>query len=190
VKVVTVGLDDGTTGLAVVEMDEHGNGQATLLTPPPEQTDQREQVRKVEEPIALTPTETRRSFRLWPEHLARRRHGSALVARALGQLYRARRRFDVRRRRPPAGRVKTRARARAAPRRTGSRSRDRPRQPDDDDVSDGRPRCPRCGAAAHPVPGSALWTCDDCAEAIWEQMVEHELTRVLAEADRITREAA
>jgi hypothetical protein len=188
VKLVTGSFDDGTTGPVVVEFDESGRkGQATLLTPAP--PPKRPIVQTVDEPIALTPTETKRSFRLWRERLGQRRSRSAVVRRAVGQLHRAQRRFDVLRRRPPAGRVKSRARA--APRRTraGVSSRDRPRQPDDDELGD-RPRCPRCGAAARPVPGSALYTCDRCAEAVWEQMVEHELVRVLSEADRITRDAA
>lgn len=74
----------------------------------------------------------------------------------------------------------------------GRRGRGSPPRPgdDDDDLADARPRCPRCGAAARPREGSLLWTCDDCARAIWEQIVQHELWRVLAEADRITRGAA
>jgi hypothetical protein len=40
------------------------------------------------------------------------------------------------------------------------------------------------------VPHSALWTCDRCAEAIWERIVQHELARVLAEAERALSEAA
>lgn len=60
---------------------------------------------------------------------------------------------------------------------------------DDDDLADLHRRCPRCGGAARPVPHSALWTCDHCADTIWEQIVQHELERVLAEAERITRSA-
>jgi hypothetical protein len=165
-----------------------------LLTPAPPPETEREQVRNVEEPIELTPAETARSFRLWGKHLASRRGSNSEHAlRAAGQLYRARRSFDLLRCRPPAGRVKARARAapRSRPRRVGGSSRDRPRpQLSDDDELAGRRRCPRCGSVARPIPGSALATCDFCAEAIWERMVEHELAPVLAEADRITREAA
>lgn len=60
----------------------------------------------------------------------------------------------------------------------------------DDGLADLHRRCPRCGGALRPLLPSPHWRCERCAERIWEQMVQHELARVLAEADRITRWAA
>jgi hypothetical protein len=160
-----------------------------LLTEPPEQTEPT--IRKIAEPIALTAVETERSFRLWRKQLSATRPSStdARVRRAAGQVFRSMRRFTLLRHRPAAGRV---ARARAAPRRTSGTaaagSRDRPPSTADDDLDHVR-RCPRC-SVAQPVPGSGLWTCDNCLAASWERMVEHELGRVIAEAEAITEELA
>jgi hypothetical protein len=188
VSLVHVELDGGGIGLAAVEMDESGQPQVALLTKAPEPT--RPTVRRVDESIALTAAETERSFRLWRKHLNAKRRPDARIRRATGEIFRSQRWFNLLRHRPAAGRVK--ARARAAPRRSSrtaaARSRDRPREPDDDDL-EGR-RCPRCGGVSQPVPGSGLWTCDECLAASWERMVEHELGRVIAEAEAITREAA
>lgn len=73
------------------------------------------------------------------------------------------------------------------PRARQSRGRRRgpPRPSDDPDLADLRRRCPRCGGVLRALLPSPHWTCDPCAEAIWEQMVRHELERVLGEAYRI-----
>jgi hypothetical protein len=90
---------------------------------------------------------------------------------------------------PPviAGHHSGAARPRERRRRAGARASP---SADDDGLADLHRRCPRCGRVARPLLPSALWRCDYCAAAIWEQMVAHELRRVLAEADEITREAA
>jgi hypothetical protein len=192
VEVVTGTFDDGTTRPVVVERDEGSrSGRVMLPTEPPERTEPT--IRKIAEPIALTAVETERSFRLWRKQLSAKRPSSTdvRVRLAAGQVFRSMRRFTLLRHRPAAGRVK--ARARAAPRRssgtTAARNCDRPRKPDDD-VEDAQRRCPRCGGVAQPIPGSGLWTCDDCLRDNWERMVAHELGRVIAEVDAITREAA
>jgi hypothetical protein len=93
---------------------------------------------------------------------------------------------EPRGRRPPVVAEHRSPRPRGRRRRAGARAS----PSDDDGLADLHRRCPRCGGAARPLLPSALWRCDYCAAAIWEQMVAHELRRVLAEADEITRRTA
>lgn len=69
---------------------------------------------------------------------------------------------------------------------SSSASRDGP----DDDLADLQRRCPRCGGALRALLPGPHWRCDRCADALWEAMVEHDLERVLDEAERITRWAS
>ena len=65
------------------------------------------------------------------------------------------------------------------------------RDDDDPHLADVPRACPRCGCVPRSLaPRSALWTCDFCADVIWEQLVQHDLERVLAEAESILRGAA
>ena len=53
--------------------------------------------------------------------------------------------------------------------------------------------CPRCGSTSvnfHPGHTTRLLTCRWCVFEHWVRMIEHEIERTLAEADRITRDAA
>jgi hypothetical protein len=68
----------------------------------------------------------------------------------------------------------------------GSSSRASP----DDDLADLPRRCPRCGGATRPLLPSPHWRCDPCADALWQMLFEHELERVVDEAERITGESA
>lgn len=77
------------------------------------------------------------------------------------------------------------SRPRPRPRRASSRT-----SADDDGLADlPSRRCPRCGGALRPLLPSPHWRCDPCAGATWERLVAHEFERVLAEAERIVREA-
>lgn len=72
-----------------------------------------------------------------------------------------------------------------------SSSDDPPSSSDDPPLADVPRACPRCGCVPRPLlPHSALWSCDFCADVIWEQLVQHELRRVLREAEEITKRAA
>jgi hypothetical protein len=107
VKLVTGTLDDGKPADVAVEVDEIGEPQLTLLTPPPKPT--RPTVQKIQGPIVLTAAEAERSFRLWRKHLTKtRRRGStdSRAVQAAGQVFRSMRRFNLLRRRPAAGPVK------------------------------------------------------------------------------------
>jgi hypothetical protein len=188
IRVVTGVRDGGSPAPVGIELDEHGRGQAVLLDQPPEEPEPPE-VRRIAEPIALSPIETERSFRLWRKQLT---HNGRMARewRATRQLHRSQRWLQIARHRFVARPVKVRSRAAPRPRSTGSaRGRDRPRKPDDD-LDALPPRCPRCGRLAVPVPGSALWSCDYCLAASRERLVAHEFERVLAEAERTTKDAA
>jgi hypothetical protein len=54
------------------------------------------------------------------------------------------------------------------------------------------PACPRCGTAINVrvVPGDRLPTCRWCAWENWRRSIEHDVSRLLDEADRITKDAA
>jgi hypothetical protein len=84
------------------------------------------------------------------------------------------------------GFVRPRARGAGAPARRARGSRASP----DDDLADLPKRCPRCGGALRPLLPSPHWRCDPCADALWRAMLDHEVERVLAEAEQITRKAS
>jgi hypothetical protein len=54
------------------------------------------------------------------------------------------------------------------------------------------PTCPRCGTNANVrvVPGARLPSCRWCAWEFWWRQLERDARRLIAEAERITREAA
>jgi hypothetical protein len=91
---------------------------------------------------------------------------------------------ELERRSPrPEGALYTRARE-SRPRSRRSRASS---SSDDDGLADLPRRCPDCGGATRPLLPSPQWRCDPCAEALWERMVDHEVQRVLAEAEQITQ---
>jgi hypothetical protein len=55
----------------------------------------------------------------------------------------------------------------------------------------GAPECPRCRSNVNVrhVPWVSGWSCRWCAWELWWRQLEHDLARVLAEAERITRRA-
>jgi hypothetical protein len=56
----------------------------------------------------------------------------------------------------------------------------------------GAPVCPRCrtNINVRHVPWLRGWSCRWCAFENWRRQLEHDVARVLAEAERILREAA
>jgi hypothetical protein len=56
-----------------------------------------------------------------------------------------------------------------------------------------RTSCPRCGGTLNLRPSPLnprLLSCRWCAFEFWRQQLEHDARRVIAEAERITQEAA
>jgi ribosomal protein L37AE/L43A len=56
----------------------------------------------------------------------------------------------------------------------------------------GAPACPRCGSAINVrhVSWVTGWSCRWCAAVYAVRQMEHDVARLLAEAERITRDAA